>query len=195
MIWIYVGNQICYGFDIRKCKLNEMDAWNIQSKHTVECKNLKDNYSSNLKSMSKTISPFLIILTMTHKIKFVSSAAFVSVTWDVIWILVTLTFSLIYKWLEYLWDGRIPVLMDLECLGTLDSSMFLLHLFPVETCRKVETTSVVLSIPQFNRIGVIPQKLVTTRLSDIKLVSKSLRQLFSRQRRQKVCWYILNAHR
>ena len=45
----------------------------------------------------------------------------------------------------------------------------------VETRRKVATASVVLSFPQFNRTGVIPQKLVTTRLADIKLVSKSLR--------------------
>ena len=44
--------------------------------------------------MSKTISPFLIKLTMTHKMEYVSSAAFVSVTWDVIWILLTLTFFL-----------------------------------------------------------------------------------------------------
>jgi hypothetical protein len=41
---------------------------------------LKDNYSSSLKSMSKTISPFLIILTMTHMMKFMSGATFVSVT-------------------------------------------------------------------------------------------------------------------
>jgi hypothetical protein len=53
--------------------------------------NAKDNYSSNLKSMSKTISPFLIILTMTHMMEFASNAASVSVTWDVIWILVTST--------------------------------------------------------------------------------------------------------
>ena len=57
---------MCYGFDIRKCKLNGMDAWIIQSKHVVECKNFKDNYSSNLKSMSKTMSSFLIKLAMTH---------------------------------------------------------------------------------------------------------------------------------
>ena len=50
----------------------------------VECKKLKDNYSSSLKSMSKTITPFLIILTMTHKMEFVSSAMFVFVTSDVI---------------------------------------------------------------------------------------------------------------
>jgi hypothetical protein len=84
MIWIYVGNQICCGFDIRKCKLNGIDAWIIQSKHAMEYKNLKDNYSSNLKSMGKTISPFLIILTMTHKIEFVSSVAFIFIPWDVI---------------------------------------------------------------------------------------------------------------
>jgi len=53
---------------------------------------LKDNYSLSLKSMSKTISPFLIILTMTHMIEFVSSAASVFVTCDVICILVTSTF-------------------------------------------------------------------------------------------------------
>jgi hypothetical protein len=41
---------------------------------------LKDNYSSSLKSMSKTISPFLINLTMTHMIKFVSGTVSVFVT-------------------------------------------------------------------------------------------------------------------
>jgi hypothetical protein len=43
-------------------------------------KKLKDNYSLSLKSMSKTISHFLIVLTMTHMMEFVSSAASVSVT-------------------------------------------------------------------------------------------------------------------
>jgi hypothetical protein len=55
MLWIY----------IRKFNLNGMNAWIIQSKHAMGCKNLKDNYSLSLKSMSKTISYFLIILTMT----------------------------------------------------------------------------------------------------------------------------------
>ena len=41
---------------------------------------LKDNYSLSLKSMSKTISPFLIILTMTHMMEFMSSAASALVT-------------------------------------------------------------------------------------------------------------------
>ena len=77
---------------MRKFELNRVDAWIIQSKHAMECNKLKDNYSSNLKSMNKTISPFLIKLTMTHKMEFGSSVAFVFVTWDVIWILVTLTF-------------------------------------------------------------------------------------------------------
>ena len=36
---------------------------------------LKDNYPLSLKFMSKTISPFLIIPTMTHMMEFVSSAA------------------------------------------------------------------------------------------------------------------------
>jgi hypothetical protein len=58
----------------------------------MECKIVKDNYSSSLKSMSKTILPLLIILTMTHMMEFMSGAAFVSVTWDVVWVLVTLTF-------------------------------------------------------------------------------------------------------
>ena len=61
-------------------KLIRVDAWIIQSKHAMEHKSLKDNYSLNFKSMSKTISPFLIILTMTHMMEFVSSAAFVFVT-------------------------------------------------------------------------------------------------------------------
>jgi hypothetical protein len=66
--------------DIGRFKLNGVDAWIIQSKHAMKCNKLKDNYSSNLKSMSKTISPFLIKLTMTHKMEFVSSATFVSIT-------------------------------------------------------------------------------------------------------------------
>jgi hypothetical protein len=43
-------------------------------------KNLKDNYSLSLKSISMTISPFLIILTMTHMMEFMSSAASIFVT-------------------------------------------------------------------------------------------------------------------
>ena len=79
------------------------------------------------------------------------------------------------------------MLMDLECSGTLGSSMF--SSFFVKTRRKVAMAFVVLSFPQFNRIGVILLKLVITKIADIKLVSKSLRQLFPRQRRQKACWY------
>jgi hypothetical protein len=56
----------------------------------------KNNYSLSLKSMGKTISPFLIILIMTHNIEFVSRATSLFVTWNVIWILVTTTFSPIY---------------------------------------------------------------------------------------------------
>ena len=100
--------------------------------------------------MSKTISPFLIILSMTHMIEFVSSAASVFVTWDVIWILVTLTFfSNLHTVREYiyvctnLWDGRDPVLMDLECSGTL--GFFNVSSFLVEACRKVETLFAILS--------------------------------------------------
>ena len=81
---------------------------------------LRDNYLSSLKSMSKTILTFLIILTMTHKMKFVSSAASVSITWDVILVLVTTTFfSNLHMVREYiyvytnLWDGRVQELMDL----------------------------------------------------------------------------------
>jgi hypothetical protein len=65
---------------MREFKLNEMDAWITPSQHAMECKKLKDNYSLSLKSMNMTILPFLIILTMTHMIKFVSSAASVFVT-------------------------------------------------------------------------------------------------------------------
>ena len=113
-------------------------------------KSLKDNYSLNFKSMSKTISPFLIILTMTHMMEFVSSAVSVFVTWDVICILVTSTFfSNLHMVREYiyvytnLWDGRVSVLMDLECSGTL--GFFNVSSFLVEACQKVKTTSVVLS--------------------------------------------------
>jgi hypothetical protein len=41
---------------------------------------LKDNYSLSLKSMRKTISHFMIVLTMTHMMEFMSSATSVSVT-------------------------------------------------------------------------------------------------------------------
>jgi hypothetical protein len=37
--------------------------------------------------------------------------------------------------------------------------------FLVEACRKVETATVVLSIPQFNRIGIILLKLVVQYIS------------------------------
>ena len=77
---------------MREFKLNRVDAWIIENKHAMECRKLKDNYSSSLKSMSNTISSFLIILTMTHMMEFVSSAASVFITWDVICILVTSTF-------------------------------------------------------------------------------------------------------
>ena len=134
MIWIYVSNPNMMWIDIGKFKLNGVDESIIQSKHAMECKKLKDNCSSNLMSLSKTISPFLIKLTMTHKMKFVSSATFVSVTWDVIWILVTTTFfSNVHLVREYiyvytnLWDGRVPVLMDLwmfRHLGVLQCYFF-----------------------------------------------------------------------
>ena len=65
---------------MREFKLDGVDAWIIQSKHVMESNKLKDNYSSNLKSMGKTISPLFIILTMTHKMEFVSSVASVFVT-------------------------------------------------------------------------------------------------------------------
>ena len=160
-----VRNKTCCGFVMRKFKLNIVDAWIIQSKHAMEHKSLKDNYSLNFKSMSKTISPFMIILTMTHMMEFVSSVASVFVTWDVIWILVTMTFfSNLHMVREYiyvytnLWDGRVPMLMDLECSGTL--RFFNVSSFLVEACWKVETASTVLSYPQFNRTRVILLKLV-----------------------------------
>ena len=140
-----------------------MDSWIIQSKHAMECNKLKDNYSSNLKSMSKTISPFLIILTISHMMEFVSSATSVLVTWDVIWILVTLTFfSNLHMVREYiyvytnLWDCRVLVLMDLECSDTLGSSMSYLWKFVERSKRHLLSCL----IPQFNRTSVILLKLV-----------------------------------
>ena len=125
----------------------------------------RDNYSLSLKSMSKTISPFSIILTMTHMMEFVSSAASIFVTWDVIWILMMSTFSPIYTWLENiyvytnLWDGRVPVLMDLECLGTLgffNVLLFFLWMFAERSKRHLLSYL----IPQFNRAWVILLNLV-----------------------------------
>jgi hypothetical protein len=80
MIWIHVSKPNMMWIDIGTFKLNGVDAWIIPCKHVVECKKLKDNYSSSLKFMSKTLSPFLIILTMTHMMEFVSSAASIFVT-------------------------------------------------------------------------------------------------------------------
>jgi hypothetical protein len=39
-----------------------------------------------------TFSPFLVILTMTHKMEFVSSATSMFITCDVIWIVVATSF-------------------------------------------------------------------------------------------------------
>ena len=114
-------------------KLNRVDVWIIPSKYTVEFKKLKDNYSSSLESMSKTFSHFLIILTMTHMMKFVSSAASVFVTWDVNWILVASTFSPIYTWL-YIYIQTCEM-AGFQCWWILNvqapwgSSMFLLFLW------------------------------------------------------------------
>ena len=77
---MHARNKTCCEFDMKKHKLNGLDASITQSKYAVVCKNSKDNYSSSLMCMRKTISPFLIILTMTHMMEFVSSAASVSVT-------------------------------------------------------------------------------------------------------------------
>jgi len=47
---------------MREFKLNRVDAWIIENKHAMECKKLKDNYSSILNSMSKTLT----FLDQTH---------------------------------------------------------------------------------------------------------------------------------
>jgi hypothetical protein len=59
-----------------------VDAWIIQSKHAMEYKKLKDNYSSSLKSMSKTISPFFYQTyhDSQFEIEFMSSAASMFIT-------------------------------------------------------------------------------------------------------------------
>jgi hypothetical protein len=147
----------------------------------MECNKLKDNYSLSLKSISMTISPFLIILTMTHIMKLVSSAAFVSITWNVIWILVMLTFlsnlNMVRIYMS-IWTYKMAGFQYwwiFECSGTLGffngSSLF------VEACWKVKTTSVVLSYSTTHRTGVILLKLVVCQWS------KSLHQLFPWQQR------------
>ena len=130
-----------------------MDAWIIQSKHAMEGEKLKHNYLSSLKSMSKTISPFLIILTMIHNLRWnlwVVQRLYspLEMWFEFLWYR---PFSPIYTWLENiyiciytdLWDGRVPVLMDLECSGTL--GFISVSSFLVEACWKVKTASVVLS--------------------------------------------------
>jgi len=175
-------------------KLNRVDVWIIPSKYTVEFKKLKDNYSSSLESMSKTFSHFLIILTMTHMMEFVSSAVSVFVTWDVIWILMMSTFfSNLHMVREYiyvytnLWDGRVPVLMDLEVQVPWGSLMFLIFLWKL--ARRLKQRLLSCLIPQFNRTGVILLKLV------VCLWSKSLHQLFPRQRCQQCLFVFINAKR
>ena len=113
-------------------------------------KSLKDNYSLNFKSMSKTISPFLIILTMTHMMEFMSSATSTSVTWDMIWILVTLTFfsnlhmvRIIYMSIQTCEMAGFQCWWIFECSGTL--GFFNVSSLLVEACQKFETISVVLS--------------------------------------------------
>ena len=146
-----------------KFKLNIVDAWIIQSKHAIKHKCLKDNYSLSFKSMSKTISSFLIILTMTHMMEFVSSASFVFITWDVIWILVTSTLSPIYTWLYIYMFMQTCEMAGFQCWWILKvqapwgSLMFLLFLWKLVGRSKRRLLSFL--IPQFNRIGAILLKL------------------------------------
>jgi hypothetical protein len=127
------------------------------------CKNLKDNYSSSLKSISKTISPFLIKLTMTHMIKFVSSAASIFITWDVIWILVTSTFfSNLHMVREYIYiykpvrwqgssvDGRAPTI-DNSTNATI--VLPFKNLFDLEWTTKDKQGYHLLLLPPNQRIG------------------------------------------
>ena len=44
---------------MRQFKLNGVDAWIIQSKHAMECKKLKDNYSSSFKVHEQDYLTFL----------------------------------------------------------------------------------------------------------------------------------------
>jgi hypothetical protein len=134
---------------------------------------LKDNYSSSLKSMRKTISPSLIILTMIHNLGFVSSAASIFVTLDVIWILVMMTFSPIYIWLEqyiYMytqtcemvgfqswWIMNVQAPWVLQCFYHLFFSCGSLPEGRNNDCRDV--------FPKFNRTGKILLKLVVHYIS------------------------------
>jgi hypothetical protein len=147
---------------MREFKQNGVDAWIIQSKHAMVCKILKDNYLSSLKFMSKTISPFLIILTMTHIMKFVSGVAFIFVTWDVIWNLVTTTF---------LYNLHM-VRMICMCLykhvrwqsSDIDGSWIFKHpgvlLFLWKLAERSKQHLLFCLIPQLNRTGVNLLKLV-----------------------------------
>jgi hypothetical protein len=128
---------------MREFKLNGVHAWIIQSK---QCKISKDNYLSSLKSTSKTISPFLIILTMTHMMEFVSGAAFVSLTWDVIWNLVTTTFLSNLHMVRMIYMSiQTCEMAGFWCWWILNLQALWGSSFLVEACWKVETASVVLS--------------------------------------------------
>ena len=85
--------------------------------------------------------------------------------------------------------------MDHERSGTLSSSMFLLLSFLVETCQKVTMASIVLSFPQFNKIGVIQLKLVITRLVDIKINIKIFTPIVSPATVPESLLVFVNAHR
>ena len=153
----------------------------------------KDNYSLSLKSMSMSISPFLIILTMTHMMEFVSSITSVFITWDVIWILVTSTFFSNLHMIRIIYIYMFIQTCEIagfQCWWILNvQAPWVLQCFLWKLAKRSKRHLLSCLIPQFNKTGVIPQKLVITRLADIKLVSKSLCQLFPRQQRQKACWY------
>jgi hypothetical protein len=133
----------------------------------------------------------LIILTMTHIIEFVSGATFISVTWDVIWNLVTTTFlsnlhmvRMIYMCLykPVRWQGS-----DVDGCWIFRHPGVLLFLWKLVGRSKWHLLSY--HIPQFNKTGVILLKLV------VCWWSKSLRQLFPQQRCQKCLLLFINANR
>ena len=92
---------------------------------------LEDNYSSSLKSMSKTISPFLIILTMTHNGICELCSVFVCHTgWDLNTCDGDLFSNQHMVRIRYIWKYkpvrcRVPMLVDHGCSSTLGSSLFL----------------------------------------------------------------------
>lgn len=164
--WMNAIKQICSGFKIKIQFQMEAVAWMIRSKHTMECWNLKDRCSTNLKSMRRTISPMLINFAITQIWDgiMIDTSFFLQTWW--IWVLWRWPFSnlhmvrMIYM---YTWTCEMAGLQcwfDHEWSSTLGSLIYFLF-----SCGNLPEgrESHMMSCIFHNSIehGVIPLKLAT----------------------------------